>query len=182
MFLLNGMLLITTFFEMCMSPKLLPDKGTEFWILRLGSHMLTYGPQKIPVCFSAATGHFSFFLPPPPPTFLLSLFWVLAKPPQQKSAVVSSRDTALQVCLPANQRKTHQNSFLRISLQQQLEESMKRKISKKLKPKCKNLKERNERRNNGRRRRRRRRRRIVPSNLHWISGERSSKAQKHKSL
>jgi hypothetical protein len=51
---------------------------------------------------------------------------VLAKPPQQKSAVLSNRDTALQVCLPANQRKTHQNSFLRISLQQQLDESVKR--------------------------------------------------------
>ncbi len=69
MFLLNGMLLIITFFEMCMSPKLLPDKGTEFWILRLGSHMLAYSLQKIPVCFSAATGHFFFF----PPSLSLSL-------------------------------------------------------------------------------------------------------------
>jgi hypothetical protein len=72
MFLLNGMLRIITFFEMCMSPKLLPDKGTELWILRLGSHMLAYGPQKIPVCFSAATGHFfvlSFFSPPSPSLF-----------------------------------------------------------------------------------------------------------------
>jgi hypothetical protein len=122
MFPLNGMLLIITFFEMCMSPKLLPDKGTEFWILRLGSHMLAYGLQKIPVRFSAATRHFFFLFF----AFSLSLFWVLAKPPQQKSAVLSNRDTALRVCLPANQRKTHQNSFLRISLQQQLEESMKR--------------------------------------------------------